>query len=268
MVCSSSQKLLLLLRRCERTRIYADIHVCMQVCHKDLLAIYQFWDIRASPVMNIDFYFFAFQANMRGHAHAPRYTHTDTHRHTNTYIQIPVPRCSQREFDYAVHFVCRHPLDRCICWANLDGFSVWILNQNHIFPPLPCCESPSCLPCLLPHPAIIHWQKRRWKKTLLWILIFTACWACVMNGSNAYLCIATPHIRWDATFCSSLLLSSSWHAFWQIVLQLHFLYLPVFLSTPSCFLFLKLPQFLSLLIHLSLPLLRSFSSLCLAQPHC
>lgn len=54
--------------------------------------------------------------------------------------------------------MCRHPLDRCICWANLDGFSVWILNQNHIFPPLTCCESPSCLPCLLPQPAIIHWQ--------------------------------------------------------------------------------------------------------------
>lgn len=74
---------------------------------------------------------------------------TALHMHTN--IHIPVLCYSQRECDYAVHFVCRHPLDRCICWANLDGFSVWILNQNHIFPPflaaraLHVCHA-SCLP--------------------------------------------------------------------------------------------------------------------------
>ena len=40
-----------------------------------------------------------------------------------------------------------------------------------------------------------------------------------------------------------------------------------FLSTPSCLFFLKLPPFLSLFVHLSLPLLHSFTSLCWAQPH-
>lgn len=46
----------------------------------------------------------------------------------------------QKEYDYVVHFVHRHRLDRCICWANLDGFSDWILNQNNIFPVPPCCS--------------------------------------------------------------------------------------------------------------------------------
>lgn len=31
--------------------------------------------------------------------------------------------------------MCRHLPDRCICWTNLDGFTVWILNQKHILAP-------------------------------------------------------------------------------------------------------------------------------------
>lgn len=59
--------------------------------------------------------------------------------------------------------------------------------------------------------------KRRWKKTLLWILIFTACWACVMNGSNIYSCIWTPHIRW----------------LWNMLSFLYHCHLPNF-SLPNC----------------------------------
>lgn len=156
---------------------------------------------------------------------------TAMHMHTNihTHIQIPVPCYSQRECDYAVHFVRRHPLDRCICWANLDGFSVWILNQNHIFSPLPCCESPTCLPCLLPPPAIIHWQSCVGKNpTLLWILIFTACWSCVMNESNIYTCIWTPRIRWVRNILSLFHAVIFLTFLWQIVLRSHSLYLSLF----------------------------------------
>lgn len=128
-------------------------------------------------------------------------------------IHIPVPCYSQRECDYAVHFVCRHPLDRCICWANLDGFSVWILNQNHIFPPLPCCESPSCLSCLLSPLAIIHWQSGDGRKhcfgflsslhvELVWWMGATYTGVCVHLISDEFrIC------------CLSLPLSSSWLSF-------------------------------------------------------
>lgn len=52
---------------------------------------------------------------------------------TNSKHLCPAP--AKTECDYAVHFVCRHLPDRCICWANLDGFTGWILNQKRILAP-------------------------------------------------------------------------------------------------------------------------------------
>lgn len=63
--------------------------------------------------------FKALQAPTR-HAHAPKHL-------------CPAP--AKTECDYTVHFVCRHLPDRCICWANLDGFTGWILNQKRILAP-------------------------------------------------------------------------------------------------------------------------------------
>ena len=155
---------------------------------------------------------------------------TAMHMHRN--IHIPVPCYSQRECDYAVHFVCRHPLDRCICWANLDGFSVWILNQKQIFPPLPCCESPSCLSCLLPPPAIIHRQSDDGRKHCfgflsslrvepVWWIGATYTRVCVHLISDEFrTCCHLPDLP-----------------FWQIVLRLHSLYLSVSLLSVLCSVF-------------------------------
>lgn len=126
--------------------------------------------------------------------------------HTNMQPHIPVPCYCQREYDYAVHFVCRHPPDRCICRANLDGFSVWILNQNHIFPLFLVRQT--FMPAVSSASHRTHsLTKQWWKKTSFWILILTACWACVMNASSTYSSICTAHIRWQR---SSLPLSSFW----------------------------------------------------------
>lgn len=120
-----------------------------------------------------------------------------------TCMQTPVPCSSGRECDYRVHFVCRHLLDRCICWANLDGFTVWILNQNHIFAPLTCGECRSRLPCLLPRPAIIHWQSRVGRKHrfrfLSWPHVELGWWMGT-KCSRVY-----EHLIWDAPECVVLL---------------------------------------------------------------
>ena len=241
MVYSSSQKLLFLMRRCERNRIYADIHVRMQVCHKDLLAIYQFWNIRASPVMNIDFYFFAFQANMHGHAHAPRYTHTDTHTHiyTNTCALLQPKRmwlCSP---------LCVSPP----AWQmHLLSKSWWIFSLNS--KSKPHFPSPSLLrePFMSAVPAASPSNHSLTKAVmeenialdsyLRRMLSLCDEWEqCILVYSNT-----SYQMRRNVLFFFAIVIVLT--TFWQIVLQLHFLYLPVFLSTPSCFLFLKLPLFL------------------------
>ena len=87
-----------------------------------------------NPVINIDL--FSLEADV----------HCCADMRVGTHMRTPVPSHRQWECDYMVYFVCRHPLDRCICYANLDGFSVWIPNQNHILKPLP---SLLCVGCLL-----------------------------------------------------------------------------------------------------------------------
>lgn len=74
-------------------------------------------------------------------------------------MYIPCPATDKENIEIIQSaFLCCNLFDRCICWANFDGFSAWILNQKHFFPPIPCYDSLSCLPCLLPSTAIIHWQ--------------------------------------------------------------------------------------------------------------
>lgn len=80
--------------------------------------------------------------------------------------------------------------------------------------------------------------KRQWKKTLLWILIFTAWWACVMNGSNIHSCICTPHIRWVRNMLSFLPLSSSWLTFDKLCCDPFFY---IFLFFAVSVLFSKVP---------------------------
>lgn len=96
--------------------------------HKTHVSTYQVWDILSTPVMNIDFVL-TFQTGFHGHVRA----HKLICSHTCALLR-------QKEYDYVVHFVHRHRLDRCICGANLDGFSDWILNQNSIFLVPPCCR--------------------------------------------------------------------------------------------------------------------------------
>lgn len=102
----------------------------------------------------------------------------------------------QKEYDYVVHFVHRHLLDRCICWANLDRFSDWILNQNNIFPVPPCFRIlRACHTCCLPLKSFIDkmvmrdsWLRRR---------ILAEWWACMRNVSKIYLQTCTRLIKRD-----------------------------------------------------------------------
>lgn len=145
--------------------------------------------------MNIDLVF-AFEANMHGHAH--KYTHTYTH--TCALLQSKrMWLCSP---------LCVSPL----AWQmHLLSKSWWIFSLNSKskphFPSPSLLREPFMSAMPPASPSNHSLTKRRWKKTLLWILIFTACWASVMNGSNIYSCIRTPHIR---ICCPSLPLSSSW----------------------------------------------------------
>lgn len=178
--------------------VHIYIYMCMYVFHKDQIAIYQFWDIGASPVINIDS-FFAF-AYMHSHAHAPRYTHT----YTNTCALLQLKRmwlCSP---------LCVSPP----AWQmHLLSKSWWIFSLNskskpHF--PSPYLLREPFMSAIPPASASNHSLKKlRWKKTSLWILILTTCWAWVMNGSKIYSCIWTPHIRCVGMCCPSLPLSSS-----------------------------------------------------------
>ena len=122
-----------------------------------------------NPVMNIDL--FSLEADV----------HRCADVRVGTHMRTPVPSHRQWECDYMVYFVCRHPLDRCICYANLDGFSVWIPNQNHILP--------------LPLLALCRLSARRWLTTrrrrgcCIRLLSPPHVDNCLMNGRNVFLFI-------------------------------------------------------------------------------
>lgn len=138
------------------------------------------------------------------------------------WIWIPVPCSGQRDCDYAVHFVCRHSLDRCSCSANLDGFLVCIRNQNHIFPLLTCCWEPF-MSATAPASASNHSLTKPWlggkKKKSLCILLFTTCWAWVMNESNIFSCMNTSYqMSWN--LLSFFTIVNFLTVLWQILLWL------------------------------------------------
>lgn len=177
---------------CSRHTVYVNVCFCSQrsACYLPLLK-YQ--------SLSSNEYGFLFSLQSK-HAEAR------TRAQLYTCMQTPVPCSSGGECDYGVHFVCRHLLDRCICWANLDGFTVWILNQNHIFGPLTCGESRSRLPCLLPQPAIIHWQ---------------SCF----GRKHRFGFFSSPHVElgwWMGTKCSRVYEHLIWDVLECVVLLHHF----------------------------------------------
>lgn len=100
----------------------------------------------------------------------------------------------EKEYDYVVHFVHRHLLDRCICWANLDGFSDWILNQNNICPVPPCCRILCvCHTCRWNHSLTKWWRRDSW----LCRCALAEWWPWMGNVSKIYLQKCMPPINWD-----------------------------------------------------------------------
>lgn len=173
--------------------------------------------------MNIDFVFSS-EAQMHSHAQAHKYTHT---------CALLQPKrmwlCSP---------LCVLPP----AWQmHLLSKSWWIFSLN--FKSKPHFPSPSLLRepfmSVMPpaSPSNHSLTKRRWKKTLLWILIFAACWACVMNGSNIYSCMFTPHMGWVRNMLSFFTVVIFLTFLWQIVLWLHFVNLSVSPLSILCSLF-------------------------------